>query len=498
MTYWILFGLFTFLGIYCWFKGKDRLALYSIALGCGSVSLFYALNYPFLHQWDEQFHALVAKHMMEDPLHPKLYKDPAFDFAPNAWNLTDTWLHKQPFFMWVLALSMKIFGVGIPGLRLPSVLLHIGMVFVVWEMGKTLFNRRLAFWGALAYGCSLYAIALSGGYFTNDHNDTFMTFLVSLAFLMVLKQLQHLSWKRSMMLGVVVGLAVLTKWLMAGSVYIAWGAVILFTDWKNLKSWGQLFMSGMVSLLIFLPWQFYIHTHFPEAAQYELGMMRAHVTDVIEGHEGPWWFYFRNILNQYRTGDMIYALIPIGLILGLRKTHLRNRILVAVFLAVIFGVYSYAATKMESFTWIAAGVIIPVYIEGWLGLVPGDSIRSKVFIALLGLVLIGGLSDPRQLERFTHHEEIFAFDNGPTTRLVQRIEEESWDKRTVLVGWHFNWKSCQAMFFSGITVYDFYPTPEEIRKIEESGRPVKVNYLPEIPEALAQMEGVEVVNFLPE
>ena len=56
---------------------KDsRAVVCSLFLGSFLLACFFALLDPFLGLWDEQFHALVAKHLAENPLKPLLYKDP--------------------------------------------------------------------------------------------------------------------------------------------------------------------------------------------------------------------------------------------------------------------------------------------------------------------------------------------------------------------------------------------------------------------------------------
>jgi len=53
-------------------------------LSAGCVFSFAALLDPFLNLWDERFHALVAKNMINNPLKPMLYADPilAQDYSP--------------------------------------------------------------------------------------------------------------------------------------------------------------------------------------------------------------------------------------------------------------------------------------------------------------------------------------------------------------------------------------------------------------------------------
>src|SRR5215203_5533899 len=83
---------------------------------------------PFLHDWDERFHALVARNLMDHPFKPMLRKNPIDNYDPNSWCCNHIWLHKQPLFMWQMALSMKIFGTSVLSMRLPSIIMGSLMI----------------------------------------------------------------------------------------------------------------------------------------------------------------------------------------------------------------------------------------------------------------------------------------------------------------------------------------------------------------------------------
>ena len=47
-----------------------------------------------LHEWDERFHALVAKNLIADPLKPTLYRSPAVAYDYRDWTSNHVWLHQ--------------------------------------------------------------------------------------------------------------------------------------------------------------------------------------------------------------------------------------------------------------------------------------------------------------------------------------------------------------------------------------------------------------------
>ena len=58
-------------------KGKIDQAVIGIVLA-GLLLRIFIISDPVVHDWDERFHALVAKNMIENPLKPTLYKSPVF------------------------------------------------------------------------------------------------------------------------------------------------------------------------------------------------------------------------------------------------------------------------------------------------------------------------------------------------------------------------------------------------------------------------------------
>src|SRR5688572_1561849 len=109
-------------------RNKISWSIALLVLGSFFLRLEMASLDPFLHNWDERFHALVSKNMMEDPFRPMLYKHPALPYDYTSWCCNHIWIHKQPLFLWQMAGSMKIFGVNEVALRLPSVIMGALMV----------------------------------------------------------------------------------------------------------------------------------------------------------------------------------------------------------------------------------------------------------------------------------------------------------------------------------------------------------------------------------
>ena len=58
-------------------RGQVRMAIGSLTLAALVLRLFAAFLDPYLHDWDEVFHAVVAKHMITHPFEPQLHTESA-------------------------------------------------------------------------------------------------------------------------------------------------------------------------------------------------------------------------------------------------------------------------------------------------------------------------------------------------------------------------------------------------------------------------------------
>ncbi len=102
----------------------------------GSLRLLLIGRDQFLHPWDEQFHALVAKNLLHDWWRPVLRANPVLPYDYRAWANNYVWLHKQPLFLWQMALSLKAVGISEVAVRLPSALLGTLFVWPVYRLGR--------------------------------------------------------------------------------------------------------------------------------------------------------------------------------------------------------------------------------------------------------------------------------------------------------------------------------------------------------------------------
>lgn len=72
-----------------------------VVLSSGLYLRYKAANHEYISQWDEAYHALVAKNFISHPLTPALYDNPIREYNYKNWNSNHVWLHKPPAALWI-------------------------------------------------------------------------------------------------------------------------------------------------------------------------------------------------------------------------------------------------------------------------------------------------------------------------------------------------------------------------------------------------------------
>ncbi len=364
----LLIGLvFVSGGVYCSLKTQKKAIVYAcLFIGFMLIGNGFATIDPYLHEWDEQYHALVAKNLSHDPFNPKLIVHSPVKLGHEMWIYNEIWLHKQPLFLWQMAVSIKIFGANLWAVRFPSVLLHALTALIVYSLGKRFLSRGLAVLACVLFGCSGYFNDFTSGAIGMDHNDVAFVFYVTASFLAWFKYRESENKNKWILLiGLFSGAAILCKWLVGLVVFSGWGMVLIAENWKNLKNWLDLLKAFGVTILFVIPWQLYCYVKYPAEYVYEMTFNSRHFTQVIENHGGNWLFYWDGMKDSFGSGELIRWILVLGLILFAYKA-IKNRggwlFAVAVFL-VTYVFFTLAATKLQGYVSIVAafGFIFMLY-----------------------------------------------------------------------------------------------------------------------------------------
>jgi 4-amino-4-deoxy-L-arabinose transferase-like glycosyltransferase len=439
---------------------------------------------PFLHDWDERFHALVAKNMLANGfLRPLLRAHPVLPYDYQQWCCNHVWLHKQPLFLWQLALSLKVFGSNESALRLPSALLGSLVLWPGYRLGRLVFGPAVGYHAAWLLAVAYYQLELTTGWQSVDHADVaFMSYVTASvwAYYESRQPTARAGWW-SLLAGVLAGAAVLCKWLPGLVVYVAWGLELLRHPAHRRQPGAYLRLAGALAatLLVALPWQFYTYQQFPLESAFERAYASQHFGQELEGQGGPWYFYLtQNMWYQYQWLTVLLG-AGLGLLLARPYRHRPMRPLLVV-CGVVFGFFSLAATKMPSYTYVVAPLLLVpaavAWVAGlnWVGTHAGRW-RGVLKMALSGLVVVLALRPSSLLK---HHTDRWAAE--PLARQRKKQHRAVYARLDALVPADCvlfgvpALEEVEAMFYAQRPVYAGLPTPAECQTLRAQGLRVAV------------------------
>jgi 4-amino-4-deoxy-L-arabinose transferase-like glycosyltransferase len=498
---WLILLLITLL----LFRKQNKFWLLTLTFSAFALASAFALFTPYLYTWDEQFHALVAKNNMANPFHPKLFQyHPEGITIPNdQWVLSETWLHKQPFFTWLMALSLKLCGTSVFAVRLPSVVLFSIMIPVVYRIGKLLFSKKTGLIAALFVMHSAYLLGLVSGRIGTDHNDAVFIALILLSF-WAFFEWQHSNAKKWIyLIGLFVGLAVLTKWLVGLLVFFGWGIFVLREIYlqKKLQPVKPILLSFSIAFLIFLPWQIYTFIKFPELAKQEMTYNSQHLTQVIEEHSGGPFFHFDNISNLYFEQTIFYILLALSLLgFVLFKPEWEKMILIFLPITIVYAFFSFAQTKMPSFTAVVIPLVLLMFaftIDAYTALIKNKWMKI-ILLLLVVVTTINLLLKPGQtLDAFGFKEGTALYNNKVSnTAMLELIRKQPVnDRKKIVFGCDWNkFAYIFWMFYTDDIAYPFYPDLNTVDDLIEQGYEIElIDWNNSIPEKLRKDPRLKVL-----
>lgn len=443
--------------------------------------LIIASKVPFLHIWDEQFHALVAKNLVNDPLNPTLFPDIEEITNNFNWNYANIWLHKQPFFLWLIALSIKLFGPTALAIRIPSIIISSLSLFAGYRIGTILSSRKTGLILSLLLVTSFVFNDVALGHQTTDHNDAIFISLVLISFWLFSEYWFNNFKKGIYFIGIVVGLAVLTKWLVGLLVFLPWGIMIIH-EGINLRHFRDYIIALTIASLVFLPWQFYCYQNFPLEYLHELELNKLHFISVIEGHDGTWDYYLRNLRHQYFKfdypfGPIIWFILLLFFIFKEKDSH--KRLFLGVPIFAIFLFFSFAKTKMPLFTFSVFFLMYYVvaysisssyfYLKIYLSRLISKSVivLFVLFIALQNL----RIQEFRNIHFFKEKDGQHYYFNrmNRTYQNIQEINKLNICKKSGIIFNAPKHHHVAFSFFSDIPTFDFMPSSDIIHNLVKKG-----------------------------
>lgn len=445
-------------------REQFKTAIFFLVVGGLALRLYCAAD-PWLHLWDERYHFLVAKNMLENPFKPLLYKWALLDYDYRAWSQNHIWLHKPPLTLWLITASFKVFGVSELAGRLPSVILSTLSVILVYDIAwRLLKNRWLALATVFFQSHNGLVIELAAGRNPTDHVDTVFFFFVLAGIWFATRFVQQKKLWILVFTGLCLGLAILSKWLIG--LIIVPLLFILCIDKYGLKTAFLSALAVLVTgLVIALPWQWYIYGYFPLEAAWESRFNLMHFTENLEGHARPWWFF----LDKARTNwnELIFPAWIYFAVLWYKNRSRPEYQLIAVWILLPYLVFSASLTKMQGyvlFTAPAHFMILAIFMgflfsrfKTWYGL--GFKL---IFAAVLLLSL-----------RYAYERARFSRPPEPASAVAREIKALSagLDEKTVVFNTPY---FIEFMFYSNATAYERRPSMEEKSRLKKEGYHLKM------------------------
>ncbi len=485
----ILSAITLIISILFFYSNKIKAALFFLFISSLGIGLSVANLDPFLHLWDEQYHALVAKNMLNNPLKPMLYSNPILEYHKLNWVSNTIWLHKQPLFLWQIALSIKFFGANALAVRIPSILMHAIISIFIYRIGKISYNSNIGYYGALFFAIAYFPLELLVGKYSTDHNDVAFLFYITASFWAWFEYQKSKNKYWLILIGLFSGCAVLVKWLVGLIIFPIWGGANIFIHKKEFLQRNNIIpiiISLSISFLVFIPWQIFILLKYPLEARHEYSLNSRHFFEVIENHGGDFSFHFIAFREIY-GGYVLCILILMGSFLLVKNIFDKTyKISIVLAILIVYGFYSMAATKMISFCiivsplfYLGLGAFFDTcitFLKSKVKLMKFEVLVNSLFLFIICLSLIKF----NKIQTF-HSDKSSYKDNN--NRIVEINQMKEIEKVSSLLG---NGKyvifnigkrvngEISLMFYTNYTAYGQIPLKEEIDEIIKTKKGWKI------------------------
>jgi 4-amino-4-deoxy-L-arabinose transferase-like glycosyltransferase len=475
----------TILAFYYGTRGEYRKALWLIFISGMALRIFSGMDF-FLNPWDERYHALAAKNLLNHPLIPTLYDHPALDYDIKNWASNYIWMHKPPMTLWLMAASMKAFGINEIAVRIPSILLSSLGIFLTFYIAKHFFNEKTALLASFFYAINGFLIELAVGHHPTDHVDTLFIFFIELGIFLSVYYLHHPSPLNFFLIGIATGFAVLTKWL-PGFIVLAFFFTLLLSKetWK--KAVLHCVIVFIIACVIFLPWQIYIYSAFPREAAWENHFNYLHIFEPLDGHTGT---IFYQLVEMPRIfGELIYVPLIMFIYSLYKKKPASENFALVVWVALPYLFFSFIATKMPGYVMISAPAIFMMLAWAFYDIKDGiEKFRyKKLVIGFLALLVL--LPIRYSFERVKPFSNV---DRNPQWAQELRELESKVGKSKAAV---FNvGHYIEAMFYANVSAYPFIPTQKQINQAESKGFKIFIYNDPRIPAEIRRDTAVTILN----
>ena len=466
-------------------KNFIRLSLALLLLAGLLLRLYVALD-PYLHFWDECFHALVAKHFIAHPLVPALYDEALLPYNYQQWFYSHIWLHKPQLPTWAMAVSMKLLGINEIALRAPSVILSTIAIGLTYFIGKFLFSEKVGWLAAFFQTINGFILEITGGRMATDHVDVFFFFFIELAivFAILQRQTRNRVWIVPFILSL--ACAIYSKWLPALIVIPLW-LILNFRKDESKSVLIQLMTICLSMIILVLPWQWYIFSKYPEIAAWESSYNWLHVASVLDGHDEPWYYFFVNatvIWSEAIWIATIWALFQLA-----KKKMTRELLLFTVWIGVPYLFFTIVRTKMPGYVLFTAPALFIALAYFWFDLnrvVHNNHLfKIPVLILQIAIIVLSLRYSAERVKPFQRNEKEIKI-----TESIKELNRKFDDQPIVFFNTAY---SIPIMFYTPFYSYDRIPTRADILILKKKEYKIMIFDSGDLPGELRSNRDVEII-----
>lgn len=473
------------------YQAKDNFkSAVALLIICGLLLRIYCSMDFFLHDWDERYHALVAKNLMKHMLVPTLYNEPVLQNDFKVWTGSHIWLHKQPLPLWSMALSMMLFGVNEIALRIPSIIFTTAGIGLTFYLGSYFFNRKVGYLAAFLYSINGLIIEITSGRVATDHIDVFFLFFIELAVFFTILYVKKRNSVYNILVGISIGLAILSKWLPALIVLPIWFLIVFGSqNFDKRTITVQFVLILIMTMLVFLPWQLYIYNVFPVEAAWEAGFNYKHLTMVLEQQGGSVFYFLNKIRINY--GDLIY-LPMIWFLWKLYKQYDHKNFALVVWFLIPLLFFSFLKTKMQAYILFTSPALFLITADFFYWLVQNKKNYKYQWMITVLLILLIVLPVRYSIERIKPFENKERKPEWVSD--LKKMNEKKIDRGVL-----FNYdEPIEAMFYTDLTaVYSDLPNKSLIEDLKRKGYTVIINDNAKVTDDIRAMDGIYFEHLTP-
>ena len=436
---------------------------------------FRAANHAYISQWDEAYHALVAKNLAAHPLRPTLYDVKVLPSDDREWTKSGIWLHKPILPLWLMAASIEVFGENELSIRLPSVILDTATILLIFLLSIELFqaaSRAAGIVAAAAYALNPLMIRLVSGRVPDDAPHVINVFFITLTVLLFAVAARRKSRAYAAAAGLTVGLGTLCMSAVA-LLGLAASLPLLVSARGARGSIRLLSVSFVAFLAAALPWPLYALSRWPELWRHETGLQTGHLFSAIDGHAHAWWWYL-NILPVQYGGVMVLAWAFMGAsaaYAGLEAARRKDPGLASalIWLVLPYLFFSLIATKLYAYVCVAvpAACLLTGFAAAALWAARrGRWNRAAAAILLVGAAQAGLVAVERVRADYATCPWNDVYDYPSFRRAMLALGRVPGPRAVLNVR---DGKAPQAMYYSGASAYSEAPTAALVRGLLHRG-----------------------------